>query len=228
LDKQSGWLLVIDNVDDLRALVVEGCTAADGTGWLRSTQRGLVVVTSRIADQGAWGWHGQVHLVGCLGEEDGARVLIDLAPRAGTADEARSLSKRLGGLPLALHHAGSYLSSLFVAERSFTAYQAGLDDRLPSILGAGEDPRSAVPSTWELSLDALAASGTSQARPLLRVLSCFAPSVEISPVLMNHALLARVCGGDQDTAGVRAGLEALLYPSDSSNPASVLARCPAS
>jgi tetratricopeptide (TPR) repeat protein len=210
LRERSGWLLVIDNVDDLRALVVAGCTAADGTGWLRSTQRGLVVVTSRIAEQRAWGWHGQVHLVGCLGEEDGAQVLIDLAPRAGTMDEARSLSVKLGGLPLALHHAGSYLSSPFVAERSFTAYRAGLDDRLPRILGAGEDPRSAVASTWELSLDALAASGTGQARPLLRVLSCFAPSVEISPVLMDHAILARVCAGDQDPAGVRAGLEALL------------------
>jgi tetratricopeptide (TPR) repeat protein len=210
LNNQSGWLLVIDNADDLAALDVAGCTAADGTGWLRSTQQGLVVVTSRITDEEAWGWHGQVHHVGCLNEEDGAGVLIDLAPRSGTMDEARSLSIRLGGLPLALHHAGSYLRSPFAAEHSFTAYQAGLDDRFPIMLGAGGNPRSVVASTWEISLNVLAASGTDQARPLLRVLSCFAPSVEISSVLMNHAILARVCGGDQDPARVRAGLEALL------------------
>jgi Tetratricopeptide repeat len=209
LDKQTGWLLVIDNADDPSALVVSGCTAADGTGWLRPTHHGLVLVTSRMADPGAWGWHGQVHLVECLGEDDGAQVLVDLAPHAGTLDKARSLSRRLGGLPLALHHAGSYLRSPFAAERSFASYQDGLDDRFPVILGAGEDPRSAVASTWEVSLDALAANGMSQARPLLRVLSCFAPSVEIGPILVDYAILARECGDDQDDAEVRAGLDAL-------------------
>jgi tetratricopeptide (TPR) repeat protein len=209
LEKQQGWLLVIDNADDLGALDIAGSVAADGTGWLRPTRRGLIVVTSRVAGKTAWGWHGQLHLVGCLGDRDGGQVLADLAPLAGTTDEARALSRRPGGLPLALHHAGLYLSSPFAAERSFTAYQEGLDHRLPAILGSGADSRSMVTSTWEISLDALAASGNGQARSLLRVLSCFAPSVEISPILVDHAVLARGCGG-QSEAGIRAGLESLL------------------
>jgi hypothetical protein len=34
-----------------------------------------------------------------------------------------ALSRRLGGLPLALHHAGSYLDSPFTAEQSFATYR---------------------------------------------------------------------------------------------------------
>jgi hypothetical protein len=134
---------------------------------------------------------------------------MDLAPRVGTAGEARALSRRLGGLPLALHHAGSYLSSPFTAERSFSAYRKALDDRLPVMLGTGADSRSVVTSTWEISLDSLTASGNSQARPLLRVFFCFAPSVEIGPILLDYTILGRECGGQGDTA-VRSGLQALL------------------
>jgi tetratricopeptide (TPR) repeat protein len=209
LEDQSGWLLVVDNVDDVDVMGVAGAAVGDGTGWLRSTRAGLVVVTSRVADKTVWGRHSVVHIVGCLGEADGARVLMDLAPHAGSAQEAAALSARLGGLPLALRHAGSYLASPFVGERLFIAYADALDDRFPRLLGQGADARSTVTRTWEISLDALAASGRLQARPLLRVLACFAPSAEISPLLLDPTILDRVCMGTGED-GVRTGLEALL------------------
>ena len=166
---------MINNVDDVDALQVKGSSASDGTGWLRPTKSGLIVVTSRVADPGVWGWHGQLHSVSCLDERDGARMLQALAPHAGSEQEAMALSHRLGGLPLALHHAGSYLASPFTPEHSFAAYRTALDKRFAQMLGGNSDSRSVVTTAWEISLDALAIGGKPQARPLLRVLSCFEP-----------------------------------------------------
>ncbi len=208
LQEISGWLLVLDNADDLEILSVAGAAAGDGSGWLRPTWSGLVVVTSRIADPQAWGRHGKVCLTGCLNEADGARVLMDLAPHAGGVREAVALSRRLGSLPLALRHAGSHLASPFAGERSFAAYHNALPDRIPELLGGGRDTRSTVTTTWDVSLDALAGGGQAQARPLLQVLACLAPSVEIPTIVLDAAVLGRVCGR-AGAGAVRPGLEAL-------------------
>jgi tetratricopeptide (TPR) repeat protein len=204
----TGWLLVLDNADDLDVLTVTGATAGDGSGWLRRTQAGLVLVTSRITDPQVWGRHGEVLLTGCLNEVEGAQVLMDLAPQAGGLREASALSRRLGGLPLGLRHAGSYLASPFAAERSFDAYRDALPKRVPELLGGGRDIRSTVTTTWEVSLDALAKAGRVQARPLLQVLACLAPSVQIPSTLIDATILGRVCGPAGGRV-VRPGLEAL-------------------
>src|SRR5207237_1197260 len=82
---------------------------------------------------------------------------------------------------LALHLAGAYLGSPFVRWSTFAGYRQALDGvELPAALTdieeQGADLHSMVQRTWDLSLDALAAEGRPQARPLLLVLSCFAPS----------------------------------------------------
>ena len=60
--------------------------------------------------------------------------------------------------------------------------------------------------TWELSLDALQAQGIGQARPLLRVLSCFASAVPVPPLLLDRDVLAEMCGS---MAGAEDGLSGL-------------------
>lgn len=208
LEAQTGWLLVFDNADDTGELALGGAPVADGTGWLRPTPAGLIVVTSRNMDRREWGRHGVVVPVSCLDPAAGARVLLDLAPHAGTPAEAQALSRRLGGLPLGLHQAGGYLGSPFALERTFTAYREALDDRFPLLMGRASDPRSGVVHTWELSLDALAAHDRAPARPLLRILSCFAPAADITSALLDLQALG-------DDLGITAGevggaLEALL------------------
>jgi hypothetical protein len=60
------------------------------------------------------------------------------------------------------------------------AAPSALDERFGRLMGhSGADDRAVITSTWELSLDALAARGRPQARPLLRVLACLAPAVLI-------------------------------------------------
>ncbi|GAA1791151.1 tetratricopeptide repeat protein [Actinomadura chokoriensis] len=208
LEPQRNWVLVIDNADDPAALAVHGRTAQDGSGWIRPSSSGLVILTSRNIDPMAWGRHVTIHTVGWLPAERGADVLLDLAPDAGTREEARALAERLGGLPLALRHAGYHLASPFHRERTFAAYADALRDRFPELMGVGADDRSIVTSTWRLTLGALSDSGHPEAGALLRVLSRFAGGVPFRCDLLDHDVLGSGCGMP-DGARVADGLRAL-------------------
>jgi hypothetical protein len=131
----------------------------------------MVVVTTRIRDPRVWGTRVTLRELKPLDDEAGAEVLRDLAP--GVADpggqEAHDLSRRLGGLPLALHLAGAYLGSPFARWSTFAGYREALDGvELPAALTdieeQGADIHATVQRTWDLSLDALAAEGRPQAR----------------------------------------------------------------
>jgi tetratricopeptide (TPR) repeat protein len=234
------WLLVFDNADDPSVLanpvaLVSGedpriagrhSLPADGTGWVRSARRGLIVVTSRDGDPATWGRNAQILPVGPLDEVQAALVLLDCAPQAGSETEARVLARRLGGLPLPLRLAGSYLDSDVVLRRSFGDYSQTLDDpsHRPRLLttrpglGVEADSRSVVMRTWEMSLDDLARRGVPQARPLLRLLSCFASATPIPRGLLTSPHLTRLLstsaqaqplGGMQPEHGLEDGLHGL-------------------
>jgi tetratricopeptide (TPR) repeat protein len=232
------WLLVFDNADDPSVLACPGPAAsgggslasaqrahpADGAGWLRSARRGLVLVTTRDGDPATWGRNAQVLPVEPLDDSDAARVLLDWAPQAGSEADARCLARRLGGLPLPLRLAGSWLASDAVLRRSFREYLRQLDDHdlKPRLLtprpamGTPMDSRSVPLWTWEMSLDELARRGIPQSRPLLRVLSCFALATPLPREVLASPLLDRLLLFDTE-ANPRAepqaehGLEDALY-----------------
>lgn len=117
-------------------------------------------------------------------------MLTHLAPRAGNRKDAADLAERLGCLPLALQVAGMYLRQDFASWRTFDAYRRALDtEGTGQVIGASERPDRGlvVTLTWELSLDALADSGRPQARPLMWLLSCFAPGNRIPETLLTAA-----------------------------------------
>jgi tetratricopeptide (TPR) repeat protein len=207
----AGWILIFDNADDPDVLAAvprrraTGDEAApppaargpgDGTGWVRPSRRGLVLVTSRDADLQTWGRHALVRVVKPLGEADAVCVLCDLAGEPGDQADARMLARRLGGLPLALHLVGAYLGSGAARWPTFAAYRQALDDGDGAQLLDGpdprHDPRSVVTQTWEISLDDLAHSGIPQARGLLRLLSCYAPATPIPLDLLDGRRLAHL------------------------------------
>jgi tetratricopeptide (TPR) repeat protein len=183
----AGWLLVLDNADQPQLLAAAGASVADGTGWARSSDRGLVLVTSRQTDPAIWGRSASVLRLEQLSDDEAARVLLDLAPDAGDLAEAAALGRRLGGLPLALHLAGTYLNAGFTQWSRFDDYRRALDEETGSSDLLSPDPdtpaarnrRSTLMQTWELSLDSLADDGLPHARSVLRLLSCFAPAVPI-------------------------------------------------
>jgi CRP-like cAMP-binding protein/tetratricopeptide (TPR) repeat protein len=197
------WLLVFDGADNPAVLAgADATTPADGTGWLRADPAGMVIVTTRIRDPQVWGTRVTLRELKPLDGEVGAEVLRDLAPEVADpgGHEARELSRRLGGLPLALHLAGTYLGSPFARWSTFAGYREALDGvELPAAIAdieeQGADIQATVQRTWDLSLDALAAEGRPQARPLLLVLSCFAPATPIPAWLLQLPPLADLLAG---------------------------------
>ncbi|MFE6821749.1 tetratricopeptide repeat protein [Streptomyces sp. NPDC057690] len=216
------WLLVLDNVDD--ATVFSESTVGDhaGRGWLREPGGGTLLLTSRLVEPNAWGLPVHSHPVSPLSPEQGAQALIRLAPAAGTLREATDLAVRLGCVPLALHVAGNYLASPGARIDSFAAYREGLDDRFMAIQRRSSAPhpnaRTSVIMTWEMSLDQLESEGCPQARPLLRLMSCFAGATPIPVSLFDEETVTRHLPGirvpeDVDT-GVRGLLRVGLVQSD--------------
>ncbi|MEU3693162.1 NB-ARC domain-containing protein [Streptomyces narbonensis] len=178
------WLLVFDRADELPA-TTHGAVA-DATGWIRASNRGLALVTTRDSNPNLWGNRANRRPVKPLDRADAAQVLLDHAPLAGSEQEAADLAERVGGLPLALHLIGSYLRMSAGATTTFTQYHAELDRRTAAFLDssgprgthAGRDKahlKQLIMHTWELSLDALGAQGLPATRPLLRLLAGFAP-----------------------------------------------------
>jgi tetratricopeptide (TPR) repeat protein len=219
LDDHGPWLLVVDNADDPRMLVPAGTSVADYAGWVRPARHGVVLVTTRDAHISTWGSGARVHSVGRLPPADAVRVLFDLTRgQGGTEAAARGLADRLGGLPLALRHAGSYLSSTARAApwpglvRDFAAYSSALDDAAISLLDTAplgvrqdedeRDDRRLIACTFELSLDLLTERGARYARPLLRLLSCLADAPVPYVGVLDPTRLARspkFAGVDHDS-----------------------------
>ncbi|WP_405015124.1 tetratricopeptide repeat protein [Kitasatospora sp. NBC_01539] len=164
------WLLVLDNADD-PAVLQEG-------GWLRSSPSGVVLVTTRQA-AGRWWPEAELLHVGVLPRADAARVLHDLAPEAGSVEEAERIADRLGRLPLALTLAGGFLANQVLDPWTMADYERSLDDGQGlAALYEGTDPdtgddRLLLGTTWQLSLDALTARGLPEATTLLQLLACW-------------------------------------------------------
>ena len=199
------WLLVIDNADEPEVLSQGLGPVADGRGWLRPhrNHRGLVVVTSRDGDPSIWGSWSRRYRIDVLAPEAGAQVLIDHVPGSeADKDQAEELAKRLGGLPLALRIAGSYLALTTAAHaewsgedaiETFQDYRRALDNGQLELLARGEDDegRDTISRTWNLSLDLLDRRGMPQARNLLYLLSTFADAAIPYKLLLQPERLAQ-------------------------------------
>ncbi|GAB2926366.1 tetratricopeptide repeat protein [Micromonospora polyrhachis] len=204
------WLLVFDNADDPALLAPVDGQVVNGNGWLRAptNRHGSVIVTTREGNEETWGRWIVRHPVRTLSDDDAARVLLDFAtPRAGSLAQARALGARLGGLPLALRGAGSYLKSASrgpalrgsTAIRTFDEYRVALDRRfanpfVPSVgpdLGEPLRLEELVRQAWELSLDLLAGRGMPYARQLLCLLACLAEAPIPYAALLAPDRLAR-------------------------------------
>jgi tetratricopeptide (TPR) repeat protein len=234
LGRVRRWLLVVDNADEPHEIGPAGEPVADYRGWIRPHGRGLLVVTSRDGSEQTWGPCARLLPLEPLPVRPAGQVLLDAAPAAGTAEQARELAARLGGLPLALHAAGTYLAGPTSRYRTFAAYRQALERELWSLLGAAHPnashpqvARAVVRHTWEVSLDQLAGEGNVLARPLLRLLALLAQApVPLS--LITPDLLSVVTGHDVTAVALEAafaglhryGLLGLPLSSGSTGPAS--------
>ncbi|MFC4047963.1 hypothetical protein ACFO1B_57065, partial [Dactylosporangium siamense] len=200
------WLLVLDNADDPdHVLGPPGGAITDANGWLRPTPAsGMLVVTSRDRTAVTWAtdWIISHHITNLLAA-DGAQILTELAgSAAGTPADAAHLTARLGGLPLALRTAGAYLRNAAMIPpwstgpdtiHTFTEYTTTLDTA-PAAPGSEATLLALVNDTWERSLDLLKSRDMPQARPLLRLLACFADAPVPGRLIAEPGILADAPG----------------------------------
>ncbi|WP_440901061.1 hypothetical protein [Actinosynnema sp.] len=179
LARAVGWVLVVDNADDARAL----------RPWLPALppSNGAVVITTRHGATDPLPRGAALREVEPLGERHAVDMLRELAPDAGDRAQALLLARALGKLPLALHLAGRYLSAAARLPRvagaelpaDFDHYRRVFLDHFPQVdqlheLVGGLDEREVLARTWELSLELLEELGVRWARALLRWLSSLA------------------------------------------------------
>ncbi|MDF3300736.1 alpha/beta hydrolase [Streptomyces tropicalis] len=196
------WLIVFDNADDPARLGPRGGQVEDATGWLRPPRgtAGTVVVTSRIRDEDVWGSWSHVHRVPLLDASDGAALLLDRAGTdAGTEQEARLLSVDLGGLPLALRTAATYVRSVRASGvtlgaadiKDFASYRTAWARRFAAPAGTrtGDGGESLglekiVDKVYGISLGLLERRELPQAAPLLKAFAC----LNIAPIPYGRLL----------------------------------------
>jgi tetratricopeptide (TPR) repeat protein len=149
LEQQEGWLLILDNADDLPLL----------TGFLPSQGNGHLLLTTRAQATGKLAEHLSVEK---MGMSEGMQLLLRraklLAPEepldnlSAVRTAAQQLVEELDGLPLALDQAGAYIEdtgmSLSEYLQLYRRYHLALLQQQSSV--ATDYPHT-VASTWALS-----------------------------------------------------------------------------
>ncbi|GEB60108.1 FxSxx-COOH system tetratricopeptide repeat protein [Streptomyces gardneri] len=166
LATHTGWLLILDNVND----------PGDIAPLLARAPGGRFLITSRLATT----WH-DVTTVVRLDVLDQAEAVDLLTRRAATTapgrnmDGAAELCAELGYLPLAVEQAGAYL-----AQNLLTTPRAYLDliGRDPAMMydqgAVGIDPERTIARIWRATLNRITADQP-LAADLLRTLAWYAP-----------------------------------------------------
>lgn len=191
LQCHDGWLLVLDNVEDL-AIVRNLLGAIGGHGR-------VLVTTRRNLAAPVWGRLGLVPLrLGVLDRAASVELLVGLTGRVEEEAEAGLLAGELGDLPLALEQAGA-----FIAQEGWTlaAYQQELAGRPGDTYAAtaeGFDAQRAVDRVWVVTMNRVLERAPSAGR-VMSVLAYMA--AEPLPTI--------VLTGDDESAATEEALRAL-------------------
>lgn len=205
LTRAEQWLLVIDNADEPAILAGAGSSVGEGRGWVRrlpTGSAGRVLITSRDGNAETWGGWCRRHRVGMLADDPAATMLADYSghhPSLGSDEDAKLLAARLGGLPLALKIAGSYLAQSASIPAAFADpgtiatyrdYRAAIDATSPTGQLTPDQALALIGQTWDLTLGRLDARRLPEARRLLRLLACFADAPIPYELLLHPTTLA--------------------------------------
>ncbi len=186
LQTHRGWLLILDNADDL-ALVPAFLPPALG---------GHLLLTTRAAALGRLAGRLEVEALPC---EEGALFLLRraalLAPdrpleQASSRDHlfALQITEALGGLPLALDQAGAYLEETGASLSDYQQlYQQHRTTLLKQRRGLVADHPEPVATTWSLSFARVEEKNPAAAE-LLRLCAYLAPDAIAEEILAQGAV----------------------------------------
>ncbi|WP_203927994.1 tetratricopeptide repeat protein, partial [Virgisporangium ochraceum] len=166
LQSHNGWLLILDNVEDIGHI-------RNLLGLVGSTGHVLVTTRRNLGD-GQWTRLGLRPL--SLGVLDRAASIELLTRLAGSddVDGADRLATDLGDLPLALDQAGVFISQLGL---DFDEYRALLADSFESAardIGEGSDAERTIATVWQVTMNAVT-ERSQLAAQILDVLAWLAP-----------------------------------------------------
>ncbi|MDH6214166.1 tetratricopeptide repeat protein [Streptomyces pseudovenezuelae] len=165
LASHTGWLLILDNVND----------PADIAPLLARPTSGRFLITSRLAT--AWHNVNTVVRLDVLDEAESLDLLTRIASHAGPRDldGAAELCAELGHLPLAIEQAAAYLTqNPLITPR---AYLALLDEYPVEMYGDGgvvTPHERTIAKIWNVTLNQITTLRP-QAADLLRLLAWYAP-----------------------------------------------------
>ena len=171
LEGNPGWLLILDNADELP--VVQGFLPGEGQGHVLLTTRAhaaaalaeCIRVRDMASEEGAW----------LLLRRAGALAKSGLFADAGATDRqlALQLSKELGGLPLALDQAGAFMEETRLGVREYADLYTSEKAALLAERGTlGDHPPVTV--TFSLAFEKVAGSSAAAA-DLIRLCAFLAP-----------------------------------------------------
>ena len=185
LQTHNGWLLILDNADDLS--LVPGFLAPAQGGHLLLTTRAFAVghLASRLEVDTLTSEQGALFLLrrASLIAPDATLEHVSLQQR----DLAIQVSQELGGLPLALDQAGAYLeatgTTLAVYQQIYQGHRTAL---LAQRRAQGADHPEPVATTWSLSF-ARVEETNHAAADLLRLCAYLAPDAIPEEILEQGA-----------------------------------------
>jgi tetratricopeptide (TPR) repeat protein len=188
LNAHPGWMLILDNIDDRKALEAVQRVIAQ-------LQGGQVLLTGRYAALPA---AIPAFEMGVLAPEDAVSFLLESTAgrrreAPDDAAEARALAEELGGLALALELAGAVILRRGLG---FSAYRALWRENRNKVPGWSDQPVTEYPrvvaETWQTSVAQLSPAG----RALLERLASLAPD----PVPLALLDVAVPGAGAEDSA----------------------------
>jgi hypothetical protein len=185
LQRHSGWLLILDNADDL-TLVPAFLPPVLGGHLLLTTRSSIVGhLASRLEVDTLSAEQGALFLLrrAALMAPDATLEHVSPKPR----ELAMQVSQELGGLPLALDQAGAYLEATGTALAAYQQiYQRQRTALLAQRRAQGADHPEPVASTWSLSFARVEAT-TPAAAELLRLCAYLAPDAIPEEILTQGA-----------------------------------------
>ena len=171
LEEQSGWLLILDNADELGLV----------SDFLRREWPGHILLTTRSR---ATGIIGGVELKE-MGLEEGALFLlrraklIAVGDTLGAATEvdrklASEISRDMGGLPLALDQAGAFIEEMSSSLAEYLKLYRGEGNKLRAARGGYIADHDAVTITFSMAYQKVAEKSAAAA-DMLQVCALLAP-----------------------------------------------------
>jgi hypothetical protein len=171
LAAHDGWLVILDNVTN----------PADIAALLARAPEGRFLITSRRAT----GWHDAASNVPLevFSEDEAVRLLTSIAPGGATAtDDAATLCRALGYLPLAVGQAGAYIAQAAITPGAYLGLLGHYPASTYATASEGGEAQRTIARIWDITLDRL--NDEPLAGQVLRILAWYAPQ-GISRDLLN-------------------------------------------